>query len=106
MSKFKHMEFSTDGVSDMQFVAHAEKYTIQQMLQMYIERYGEDQKYSHRLPLYSDVECHTVRYYVKAPEGLSDVFDRGCYSFCAAGQRGSFVVWVINFESLEVQHGY
>lgn len=102
MSKFKYMEFTTDGFSDLQFVTHAAKYTKEQTLQLYIERYYDRQRYTHRVPLMSDVASSSIRYYVKAPESLADEFDGGCYSFCNKGQRGSFNVWVIRFEDLEV----
>ena len=28
---------------------------------------------------------------------------RGCYSYCKAGERGSFPVWVVEFAKLEVE---
>lgn len=53
----------------------------------------------YRKPTIDDVVERTVRWYPIAPEGCD--FDGGCYSYCNREERGSFPVWVIEFEKLK-----
>lgn len=41
-----------------------------------------------------EVDRNYVRWYPKSPEGLSNEFPDGCYTFCKPG-RGAFEVFVI-----------
>lgn len=107
MAKFDCYNFS-DGRNDIEFVAHAKKYTKEQVIDLCIAEndWRFDARYCDtvdplRLPTINDVECRFVRYY---PGGLESCFanDGGpTYSYCKAGQRGSFPVWVITFSKLE-----
>lgn len=50
-----------------------------------------------------DIKEATARWYIKAPESCGyDDEGRGCYSYCKKGERGSFPVWVIQFEDLRI----
>lgn len=107
MSKFDYMNF-TDGSWNIEFVVHAKKFSkeeavnlcIQENDSMFIEKYCDGKL--HRKPTLEDVRERTVRYYPIAPESCGYDGDGGCYSYCKSGEKGSFPVWVIEFEPLRV----
>ena len=104
MSKFTYMNFSDDCI-DIEFVAHAKKYTKQQTIENCIAendwRFEKDclSKYKLRIPTEDDVLEVRIRWYIKPPWDLSDVFPDGCYSYCG-DEKGSFPVYVIQFDKL------
>lgn len=106
MSKFDYMNFN-DGSHDSDFVAHAKKYTKEETIDLcmvendhkFTEKYCNGRL--HRKPTITDVKEATVRYYPKVPEYCGCDSDGGCYTYCKKGERGSFPVWVIEFEGLK-----
>lgn len=105
MSKFDYMNFS-DG-RDTEFVVHAKKFSKEEAINLciqendfkFMEKYCNGQL--HRKPTIEDIKERTVRYYPKVPDfcGYDDK-DSGCYTYCKTGVKGSFPVWVIEFEPL------
>ena len=105
MSKFDYFNFH-DGSWDTEFVAHAKKFTKEETIELCVKE--NDWKFDkehcngklHRKPTIDDVIERTVRWYPKVPEFCDIDSDNGCYSYCKKGERGSFPVWVIEFEQL------
>lgn len=106
MSKFDYMNFSVDGY-DTEFVVHAKKFTKEQAIELCIQENDWRFKKEYclgkvlRKPTIEDVKEKTVRWYVRTPEfcGFDDN-ERGCYTYCKKGEKGSFPVWVIEFNAL------
>ncbi len=101
MSKFDYMNFNIDGW-DTGFVAHAKKYSKEDVIDFFINvendwRMGGFK----RKPTVDDIEEKTVRWYPTVPEGCGYDGEGGCYSYCNKGERGSFPVWVIEFEKIK-----
>jgi hypothetical protein len=108
MSKFDYMNFS-DGISDIEFVANAITYTKEQTIELCLAEndWRFDPKFCDgnllRKPTTDDIFQRHVRWYIRAPEWCGfDDDGKGCYTYCKAGQKGSFPVWVIEFEKLQV----
>ena len=101
MSKFDYMNFS-DGDSDIEFVVNAKKFTKKQALEFFKEENEgcEDRLNFDKLNI-DIIKEKTVRYYPKYP-GYSgfDSDNEGGYTYCGKGERGSFPVWVIEFDDL------
>lgn len=106
MSKFDYMNFS-DG-RNTEFVVHANKYTKEEAIELciqendykFMEEYCGNQLHRHPTP--KDVKERAVRYYPVIPEFCGCDDEGGCYTFCKKGERGSFPVWVIEFEQLKI----
>jgi hypothetical protein len=110
MAKFDYMNFSIDGW-DTEFVSHAKKYTKEQAIELCIAENDWRFKPEYcngrllRVPTVDDVKTRHVRWYIRAPESCGyDDSGRGCYTYCKAGEKGSFPVWVVEFAKLEVEH--
>lgn len=103
MASFDYGNFS-DGWWDIEFAAHAKKYTKEETLKLFsIEN---DFLYSgegYRKPTLNDIKERAVRYYPYPPGEVELEFGNGCYSYARKGSRGSFPVWVIYVEDLEVE---
>ncbi len=97
MSKFDCMNFS-DGCRDIEFVSHAKKFSKRETIDLFMIENKNLFSEGYRKPTLEDVRERAVRYYPVAPEGYG--FDGGCYSYCKPGEKGSFPVWVIEFEPL------
>lgn len=105
MAKFDYFNFS-DGSWDTEFVAHAKKYSKNEILELCIKE--NDWKFKkehcngrfHRTPTIADIKERTVRWYPKVPEFCGVDSEGGCYSYCKREERGSFPVWVIEFDDL------
>lgn len=99
MAKFDYMNFS--GGHDTEFVAHAKKYSKEQIIDLCV---GEnDWRFEDgglRMPTVEDVEDRTVKYFVRVPENCGYNTDGGCYTYCDKGERGSFSVWLIDLSKL------
>ena len=99
MSIYDYGNFN-DGCQDVEFVAHAKKYTKQEAIELCIAEndWKFDEKYCDgdllRVPTIEDVKENTARYYPHAPESCDFDGEGGCYSYCKVGERGSFPVWV------------
>ncbi|GAB6170585.1 hypothetical protein JCM15765_00630 [Paradesulfitobacterium aromaticivorans] len=107
MSKFDYMNFS-DGSRSTEFVTNAKIFTKEQTIELCVSEndWRFEPEYCDgnllRKPNIEDVVQRYVRWYVKVPEwcGYDDNNGGGCYTFCKEGERGSFPVWVIEFEEL------
>ena len=107
MSKFDYMDFS-DGCWDIEFVVHAKKFTKEEAIKLcikendwiFMKEYCNGKL--HRKPVIEDIIERTVRYYPKVPEFCGCDSDNGCYTYCNKGGKGSFPVWVIEFEKLRI----
>jgi hypothetical protein len=104
--KFDYMNFY-GGSDGTEFVAHANKYTKEQAINLCISEndWRFEQKNSGgdllREPTVDDIVHRHVKWYVKAPDWCGyDDGGEGCYTYCAEGLRGSFPVWVIAFDKL------
>jgi hypothetical protein len=99
MAKFNYMFFH-GGSDGAEFVAHANKYTKQQVIALFLVEsnfeYG-----THRMPILKDVDLRYVKYFVKVPDYVVDIYG-GCYTFCEQGTRGSFPVLVITVKDLKL----
>jgi len=105
MSKFDYGDFG-DGDCDTEFVAHAKKYTKEEVIKLFvIQDEWNMERYGLRKPTVADIREDTVRYYPIAPEFYFNV-EKGepTYGFTTKGERGSFPVWVIDFDNLKVKH--
>ena len=106
MSKFDYMNFNVDGW-DTEFVTHAKKFSKIETLDLFIAEndWRFDEKYCNgtllRKPTISDIKERTVRWYPKIPEDCGYDGEGGCYSYCNREERGSFPVWIIEFEELK-----
>jgi len=101
---FDYMIFN-DGSRDTEFVAHAKFMTKEEVISTFISelKYSIDFE-SMRKPTFEDIKEATVRYYPRVPDFCGcDSESGGCYTYCKEGERGSFPVWVIEFEELEVE---
>ena len=98
MSKFDYMNF-TDGSWYIEFVVHAKKFSKREAIDLFMIENENLFSEGYRKPTIDDVVERTVRWYPIAPEGCD--FDGGCYSYCNREERGSFPVWVIEFEKLK-----
>lgn len=107
MSKYDYGNFS-DGGRDIEFVVHAKKFTKEDAVRLCIQE--NDHKFMeeycngklHREPTTEDVIELTVRWYPVVPGFCGFDRNRGCYTYCDKGERGSFPVWVIEFKKLRV----
>ncbi len=104
MSKFDYMNFN-DGSYDIEFVAHAKKYTKLDAIELCMAE--NDWKFDSgcnplRKPTVNDILERTVRYYPSVPDHCFFDGEGGCYTYCNRNERGSFPVWVIEFAKLEV----
>ena len=97
MSKFDYESFD-DGCCDTEFVVHAKKYTKEEAVELFIK-----ERLPVKDPTIDDVMEGTVRWYPKIPEWCSydEDVNRGCYTYCAKGERGSFPVWIIGIDGNE-----
>ena len=95
MSKFDFMNF-TDVSGNIDFVVHAKKFSKREAIDLFIENLFSE---GYRKPTLEDVRERAVRYYRIAPGSCN--YD-GFYSYCKSGEKGSFPVWVIEFEPLRV----
>jgi hypothetical protein len=109
MAKFDYMNFGIGGW-DTEFVANARKYTEEQTINLCVKEndWRFELDYCNgkllRMPTIADVKLRHVRWYVKTPDFCEyDDDGRGCYSYCKAGERGCFPVWVVEFAKLEVE---
>lgn len=99
MSKFDYMRF--EGGASYDFVAHAKKFTEEETIQHCLSEY--DWMFvdgSLRAPTVEDVKKQQVKYFVKRPDYCGFNTDGGCYTYCNEKTKGSFPVWVIEFENL------
>src|SRR5690554_7236853 len=101
MSKFDYENFN-DGSTDVEFVVHAKKYNKEQAIELLLAEndWRFNSKYCNgdllRVPTPKDVVRRNVRWYPTAPEWCGyDNDGKGCYTYCAKGEKGSFPVWVI-----------
>ena len=99
MSRFDYGNFGDGG--DTEFVAHANKNTKEETLELFNFENKHLFEDGYRKPTISDIKERAVRYYPIPPLGMEYEFENGCYSYARKGQRGSFPVWVIYFEDLE-----
>lgn len=104
MSKFDFMNF--EGGEDTEFVVHAEKFTKEEAIEKCLFENDwrfEEANARYRKPVLSDIAEDRVKYFVKIPEycGL-DSSGGGCYTYCDQKARGSFPVWVIEFQNLRI----
>lgn len=101
MSKFTYMQF-TDGscCGSKWFVVNAKKYSKEEVIELYAKEGWNrgDNKYRH--PSAEDIRESFVAYrFTDNPE-----FDGEFYTFVEAGARGSFPVWVIDYEDLKINN--
>lgn len=107
LSKFDYVNFS-DGSWDTEFVVHAKKFTKEKAVELCLQENDWKFKTDYcngellRKPTIEDITEKTVRWYPQIPEFCGYDGDRGCYTYCKKGERGSFPVWVIEFEKLRV----
>lgn len=102
-STFDCMVF-TGGPSD-EFVAHAEKYTKEEVLKLIKEEYSYNIEIGeYREPNLEDIKEEFVRWYVRVPDwcGFEGGNTEGCYSFCSENERGSFKVYVVEINDLRI----
>lgn len=112
LSNFDYFNFS-DGSLDVEFVAHANKYTKEEVVELCIQENDfmfEGKSWYNKNPLreptINDIRKRSVRWYPRVP-GFCD-YDGGgggCYTYCKKGEHGSFPVWVIEFEKLKITGG-
>ncbi len=102
MARFDMMGFSDGGWRDTLFVAHAKKYTKEQVvaecINEYSNRFDEDDS-PLREPTIHDVKEGCVGFRLGVD---NHVWPEGCYTFVRERSPGSFPVWIIDFEILEV----
>jgi hypothetical protein len=99
MSKFDYMRF--EGGMDYDFVAHAKKYTKEETIKHCLSEYDwmfEDD--SLREPTVEDIKQRQVKYFIRVPDYCAYDTEGGCYTYCSEHAKGSFPVWVIEFEDL------
>lgn len=106
MSKFDFMGFSTGGGYDEMFVANAQKYTPEQVIEIckreYDWRFMETGVYRAknerrcRFPTMKDVKKHACAFRFTDDPDYPD----GWYTIVPVGERGSFLVWVIYLDEL------
>lgn len=103
MSKFDYMNFNIDGW-DTELVVNAKKFSKEEAVVIFMIENAHILETARRKPTIEDVTERTVRWYPRVPDWCSydGDEDNGCYSYCRSGERGSFPVWVIEFELLEV----
>ena len=103
MSKFDYMEFY-GGSEGTQFVVHANKYTKEKALELFVSEYDylfdANGANSLRKPTINDIYDARCRFYIRAPDSCIEFEGEPCYSFCG-NTRGSFPVYVIDLASLE-----
>lgn len=107
MSKFDFMAFGYSAGDDDIFVAHAEKHTLEETVDLCKREY-EHKFLKHtnaygrpvqalRLPAVEDVQkAHCV-----FRLGVSPEWPDGCYTLTGEKETGAFPVWVIDFERLK-----
>lgn len=98
LSRFDYMNF-TDGSWDFEFVAHAKKFSKIETLNLFMIENEHLFSEGCRKPTIDDVKEATVRWYPIAPDDCD--LEGGCYSYCKRNERGSFPVWIIEFEKLK-----
>ena len=105
MSKFDYAIFF-GGLDDC-FVAHTKKHTPEETISLCLQesdaRFDKEHARPFRLlrkPMVDDVKKRSVRFYVNVPFFCGYDGEGGCYTFCKHGERGSFEVWVIDYEHL------
>jgi hypothetical protein len=107
MSKFEYGDFY-NGYEEVDFVANAKKYTKEQTINLCIQENDWKFKPNYcggnllRMPTICDVKLRYVKWYIRIPDFCGYDGGGGCYTYCKKGERGSFPVWVIKFEDLEV----
>ena len=100
MAKFDYTNFS-DGSYDIEFVVNANKFSKEEVLDLFAEENGWKLEGGElREPKLEDIVQRSVRWYVRSPYWC-DYEGEGIYSYCMKGERGSFPVWVIEFEKLK-----
>lgn len=92
MSKFDYMIF-TGGIHN-EFVAHANKYTKEQTVEL---ARSETERTDINI---EQIEEQWCRYYVRVPDWCGYDGEGGCYTYCGKEQKGSFPVYVIELENL------
>lgn len=100
MSKFDYMNF-TDGSWNVEFVAHAKKFSRIGTLNLFMIENEHLFSEGYRKPTIQDIRERTVRWHPIAPEDCD--LEGGCYSYCNRRERGSFPVWVIEFDGLKIR---
>lgn len=97
MSKFDSMMFSDDS-TETDFVAHAKKYTKEEMLQELKKEHDSDNEGTYDKLTVDNVYERQVRYFVRVPDfcGFDNDCEGGCYTFCSKDSKGSFPVWVVD----------
>ena len=107
MSRFDHMAFGYSAGSSDIFVAHANKYTAEQVVKMCLTEYEYKFKgtYGHgrcaralREPNVYDVQDGFCAFRFGNPE-----YPDGCYTFVGENERGAFPVYVIDFDTLKTE---
>jgi hypothetical protein len=106
MAKFDYCNFN-DGIRDTEFVVHAKKYTKEEAIDLCLQEnywiFNEEYRGGKplRKPTLDDVIIRHVRHYVEAPYFVD--WDGAVYTYCPANEKGSFPVWVIEFEELMME---
>lgn len=107
MSKFDFMGFGYDGGRDEMFVAHANKYTKEQTLELCKKEYQHrfEETACHRLPGEKKLRVPTtddvISTYCAFRFGVSSEWPDGCYTFVGKNEPGAFLVYVIYFDNLK-----
>lgn len=108
MSKFDFMGFGYDGGNDEAFVAHAEKYSVAQTVELCKREF--DYKFQNRsicgrgIPALREPTAEDVQdAHCAFRFGISPEWPDGCYTFVGAKESGAFPVHVIDFSKLKVE---
>ena len=100
VAKFDYVNFN-DGSYDIEFVVNANKFNKEQTLDLFAEENTwKLEEGILREPTLEDIVQRSARWYVKSPYWC-DYEGEGIYSYSRKGERGSFPVWVIEFEKLK-----
>lgn len=96
MSQFDSMCFS-GGYGFGQFVVNAKKHTKEEVLELYKAEGDYPDRVGFRKPTLEDIHESFVAYrFTDSPE-----FEGAFYTFVEEGSRGSFPVWVIDYDELK-----
>ena len=99
MSKFDYMNF--EGGKGTEFVAHAKKFTKEKTIEHCLAENDWRFEEGLRKPTIADVKERQVKWFVNAPDYCGFESDGGCYTFCEETAKGSFPVYVIEFDTLK-----
>lgn len=92
MSKFTTMVFRDDS-QDTDFVAHANKFSKEEVLLELEKETGICNK------KIEDIEEAYCKYYVSVPNWCDYDGEGGCYCFCGDSDKGRFPVYKINLRN-------